>query len=430
MSLRNRLALIAAGLTLAGLVLGLALLYVLLERSRLTDLDSELAFQARAVLAAAQTDPNNEIPPELEGDLTLQSGISSMLVFKRGKLVFAGGALNANDLLDRAALARGSGVSNVGGWRVHTLSRGILTVQVGRPLSAITRGLSRYVELAVPLALILGLFAGGTAWLLVGLTLRQLEALTQATAHFEEGAAVPESHSNDEVSTLSRSFRDLLGRIRAQREREGRFLTYAAHELRTPISAFRASLEAAQFRGKLDAPQIERLHSEALRLETLAQNLLALSRAESGEVRKEHLDLADVVSEAFDRFQPLALEQGMELELEANPAPVQADPRLIEQALGNLIINALRYGKTGAVRLRSGQEGDIAWLEVADSGPGFPEVLVEGLGLRVARGVAAALGGSFKRSNDQGAKARLELPKEVETEEKLNSSRPKQGIEG
>lgn len=413
MSLRTRLALIAAGLTLAGLALGLALLYLLLERTRLSDLDRELAFQAQTVLAAAQADPNNEIPPELEDDLTLQSGISSMLVFREGKLVFAGGALNANYPLDRAALLQGYGVSSVRGWRVHTLSRGKLTVQISRPLASLGRGLTRYAEVAIPLTLSLGLFAGGMAWLLVGLALQQLEALTQATAHFEEGIQVPSSTANDEVSTLARSFRDLLGRLREQRAREQRFLTYAAHELRTPISAFRANLEAAQFRGKLDAPQIERLHGEALRLETLAQNLLALSRAESGEIRKQDVDLADLVSEAFDRFQPLALERGMELELDASPAPVQADPRLLEQALNNLVINALRYGKVGFVRLSSGLRQDTAWLEVADGGPGFPENLPEGLGLRVARTVALALDGNFIMENAQGAKARLELPAHI-----------------
>lgn len=416
MSLRTRLALIAAGLTLAGLGLGLVLLYVLLEHSRLTDLDRELAFQANTVLTAALADPNNEIAPELEDDLTLQSGVSSMLVFRGGRLMFAGGALNANDPLDPVTLQRGEGVSSVAGWRVHTVSRGGLTVQVGRPLSTLARGLSRYVEVALPLALTLGLFAGGTAWLLVGVALKPLEALTEATAHFEEGAPVPDSPNNDEVSTLSRSFRDLLARLRLQREREQRFLTYAAHELRTPISAFRASLEAAQFRGQLEAPQIERLHREALRLETLAQNLLALSRAESGEVRTQPLDLADLVSEAFDRFQPLALERGMELELSANPAPVQADPRLLEQALNNLVINALRYAGTGFIRLSSGVEGSRAWLEVADRGPGFPETLEEGLGLRVARTVAHALGGRFHTENASGAKARLELPAAVPVE--------------
>ncbi|GEM86260.1 HAMP domain-containing sensor histidine kinase [Meiothermus granaticius] len=412
MYLRTRLALIAAGLTLAGLGLGLVLLYVLLERSRLADLDRELAFQAKTILNAALTDPNNEITPELEDELTLQSGVSSMLVFREGRLIFAGGALNTNDSLDPATLPRGNGVSSVGGWRVHTLSRSGLTVQVGRPLATLSRGLNRYVAVALPLALTLGLLAGGTAWLLVGLALKPLEALTEATSHFEEGAEVPEPPNNDEVSTLSRSFRDLLARLRLQREREQRFLTYAAHELRTPISAFRASLEAAQFRGQLDAPQIERLHREALRLETLAQNLLALSRAESGEVRVQPLDLADLLSEAFDRFQPLALERGMELELNANPAPTQADPRLLEQALNNLVINALRYAKVGFIRLSSGTEGGWAWLEVADNGPGFPKTITEGLGLRVAYTVARALGGRFSTASADGARARLELPAE------------------
>lgn len=253
------------------------------------------------------------------------------------------------------------------------------------------------------------------AGLVVGLALKNLERLTEATRQFENGAEVPAPQGQDEVATLTQSFRDLLARLKSQRTREQKFLAYAAHELRTPISAFRANLESAQFKGSLDATQLERLHREALRLETLAQNLLALSRAEAGELRLQDLDLADLVSEAFDRFQPLALEHGLELELEAHPAPVWGDPRLLEQALNNLVINAIRYAGKGSITLRSQASSETAWLEVADRGPGLPPSLQEGLGLRVARSVAVALHGSFSLNDQNGTTARLELPKRKDT---------------
>jgi len=408
-SLRVRLAVIAAGLTLAGLVIGLLLMFVLFQQLSVREVDQELVIQAETVLTAAIADPNNEIPLEVEDDLTRETGVSSTLIYRNRKLVFAAGALNVPDPLDPVGLQTGQNIATVGGWRVHTTSRGGLTVQVGRPLAPLQRSLQRYIEIALPLAGLVGLLSGGLAWLFVSLALRNLEELTQATRKFESGVDVPTPRGQDEVATLAHSFKNLLQRLREQRTREQRFLSYAAHELRTPISAFRANLEAARFKSSLDSAQLRRMHHEALRLETLAQNLLALSRAESGEVRNQQIDLADLVSEAFDRFQPLALERGLEIEMEAHPAPVQGDPGLIEQALNNLIHNALRYSDSGTVILRSGMQGNKAWLEVSDQGPGLPQNLHEGLGLRVAKSVAEAFGGDFSIQSNQGTRARLEF---------------------
>lgn len=410
MTLRTRLALLSAGLTLVGLTLGLVLLYFLLQNRALAEMDSELDLQAETVLQAALADPNNQLPPAVEDGLTQESGVSSTLIYRDKQLTFASGLLDIPEPLDPIGLVVGEGVASVAGWRVHTLSQGGLTVQLGRPLAPLERSLQRYIEVTVPLAVLLGLLAGGAAWAMVSLTLKDLEHLTAATRGFEAGAEVPPPRGKDEVATLARSFGDLLGRLRTQREREQRFLAFAAHELRTPIAAFRANLEAAQLKDNLDKAQLSRMHREALRLENLSQNLLALSRAESGEVRSQAIDLADLVAEAFDRFQPLALENGFELDLQANPAPVRADPQLIEQALGNLVINAIRYAQKGSITLSSGNDGLHSWLEVADRGPGLPPNLQEGLGLRVARSVASAFAGRFSLESAGGTVARLELP--------------------
>lgn len=153
---------------------------------------------------------------------------------------------------------------------------------------------------------------------------------------------------------------------------------------------------------RADRAWLGRLHKEALRLERFAQNLLALSRAETGELRREAVDLAELAGSAYDRFQPLALEAAHELVLDDRAAPVRADPRLLEQALNNLVANALRHTAGGSVTVRSGVAPAGAFLEVADEGGGFPERPNEGLGLRVVREVAAAHGGRLEVGGEVG----------------------------
>jgi len=406
MTLRVRLALVTFGLTLLGLGMGFSITYEVLKRSRLADLDHELKLQAELILDKGLSSSQNQIPLEIENELLQESGLSSAQLFRGQEKVWEGGAVLLDQPLDASQLGR-SGRSETRGWRVYTLSRQNLTVQVGQPLQPLQATLTRYVEVAVPLAFLLALLSGGMAFALVGLAVRPLERLTRAARGFASGNEVPSIQGKDEVATLARAFAGLMGDLKAQRTREQRFLAYAAHELRTPLSAFRASLEGARIQGRIEPGQLARLHREALRLETLAQNLLALSRAEAGEMRGQPLDLADLAAEAFDRFQPLALERRLELDLRADPAPTYADPRLLEQALNNLLANALRYTVSGKVTLRSGQEDGKAYLEVADTGPGFPTNAPEGLGLRVVRTVVQAHQGRVDISSGQGSRVRL-----------------------
>ena len=244
-----------------------------------------------------------------------------------------------------------------------------------------------------------------------GVVLRPLARLTQAAQNFNSEDEVPAVSGRGEVATLSKSFSDLLARLNAERRREQAFLAYAAHELRTPISALRSSLDAAWARGvPLELKRLGQLHHEALRLETFAQNLLALANAEAGELRATNLDLADLAGTAFDRFQTFALETGHELALEADAAPTYGDPHLLEQALNNLVANALRHTPKGQVTIGSGVTEAGTYVEVADAGPGLPDVVKEGLGLRVIKSVVQAHKGTLIFDREQGSRIRLQLP--------------------
>ena len=405
------MVLIAVSLTLLGLALGLGITYWALMRFRLADLDEDNTLLAQVIAEATLSVPQYEVPPSVEDYLVRRTGVSAAQVYVRDRLLWEGSVLDAPDPLDPQGLLERRGVRTVDIWRVHTFSKDDVTVQVGRRLTTLQTTLRPFAAIAFPLSLVLSLLAGVLAWVAAGAVLRPLETLTQAARTFEGEHAFPVLSGRGEAAILAQSFSALLARLKAERARERTFLAYAAHELRTPISALRSSLDAARLRGvPLEQERLGQLHREARRLETFAQNLLALARSEAGELRAETFDLADLAGAAFDRFQTLALETGHDLLLEADSAPVCADPRLLEQALNNLLANALRHTPKGLVTIESGLKETGPYLEVADTGPGLPDPLREGLGMRVIRSVAHAHQCVLTFEAGQGTRVRLQFP--------------------
>jgi two-component system, OmpR family, sensor kinase len=418
-SLRVTLAAVAAGLTLFATVVGLTLTYMGLLNLRIAGLDEENGLLASLITEAALAREDEPV--------RVPSGVSSYLVGERGsiaahvyldhQLIWSGGASAAPRPLDAERVLTGAGGYTVREWRVYTVrdeDAGIV-VQVGRPLQGLRDVLSPYPDVAIGVALLVALMSGGLAWVAVGVALRPLRRLTAATQRFDSADDVPPIRGSDEVARLAQAFSRLLTLLKVQREREHRFLAYAAHELRTPLSALRAGLEAVQTgRLTLSPELVDRLHREATRLEALAQNLLALSSAEAGDATLERIDLERVAADAYDRYLPLALEKGLTLEADTAPAPVSGDTRLLDQALGNLMSNALRATVAGRITLRSGVADGVAFLEVVDTGPGLARrVEGKGLGLRVVRAIAAAHGGGFEIGDGDGTRARIWMPAEA-----------------
>ncbi|GAB5602267.1 HAMP domain-containing sensor histidine kinase [Thermus sp. FJN-A] len=400
MSLRTRLALIAALLALGGLGLGLWFSSLLLTRLALAEVDRALHLQANVLLEAALAQPDRQVPPEVEQEVLGGDFPAAAWLYGEGVLLWSGGLSSPPRILATAQAGR---PFSLGGWRAYAVQRGAYRLVVAQPLGVADRLALLYLRFGLPLVLLVGFATGVLAYFLVGLALAPLRRLAEGALRFR---VLEPPDGRDEVARLAQAFARLLSTLKEERERERAFLALASHELRTPIAAFRVGLERLLKAPSLDRETLGRLKVQAERLEALAENLLALSRAQAQDLRPAELDLAHLAGVVFDRFQPLAVARGREILLEAEPVRALADPLLLERALNNLVHNALVHGR-GTVVLRVGEEEGRPFLEVGDEGAGPPPRAQEGLGLRVVRQVAEALGAGLSFSKATGFRVRL-----------------------
>jgi signal transduction histidine kinase len=215
----------------------------------------------------------------------------------------------------------------------------------------------------------------------------------------------------------------MLARIEDGLERERRFVSDASHELRTPLALLETELELALRHGATKdelEDAIRSAASEADRLARIADDLLLLARSEQDRLplRLEPTDVADVLDTVAGRFAPRA-----RVSVDVGDGLVVTVDRLrLEQALGNLVDNALRHG-AGSVALSAAARNGSVELHVVDEGPGFPTDFLgraferfsradearagggSGLGLAIVATVARAHGGSAHATNRAGGGA-------------------------
>jgi signal transduction histidine kinase len=297
-------------------------------------------------------------------------------------------------------------------------------------------GLLTQLLVAAPIALVL---ASLLAYGLAAAALRPVESMRRRAAGIrpsDRGQRLPVPDTDDEIARLGATLNDLIARLESALERERRFVADASHELRTPLALLRSELELAQRRPRSREELEAALASaaeETERLSRLADDLLVLARADAdglalrpGPVRVR--ELAERVGSRFDRR---AAESGRTVDVEApRHLELVGDHARIEQALTNLVDNALRHGG-GTVRIVAAANNGSVELHVLDDGPGFDDAFVAqaferfsradearanggaGLGLAIARVIAEAHGGtSFARNRDDrsGADVWLVLP--------------------
>jgi two-component system sensor histidine kinase TctE len=196
-------------------------------------------------------------------------------------------------------------------------------------------------------------------------------------------SALEDGGSPEEVRPLVSSLNRLFGLVNAQADSQRRFIADAAHQLRTPLAALQAQVEAwgqaADTSGsvELSAGQVDKLRGATRRTTQLANQLLALSRADARTMEAQPMQLVDLKALCEDMLQAhldAASAKRIDFGLEALPVEVMAHGWLLRELLSNLVDNAVKYTpEGGTVTIRSGRRGGRAVLEVEDDGPGVPE---------------------------------------------------------
>jgi signal transduction histidine kinase len=410
-------------------------LYARLESHLRTELDTSLQVRADDLVALVRQ--GGSLAPSGRG--LIEPGESfAQLLDRNGRVLDATRPLRHAALLDPAAIRKPTyenrpsvpGLNDPARLLAIPVPRGVLIVGATRQNNVETLASFRdELLIAGPVALLLASIAG---YFLAGLSLRQVESMRRRAATISAetpGERLPVPATSDEVERLGTTLNEMLARLEAGLQRERDFVADAGHELRTPLALLRTELELALRQGRSEEELREALRAsveEVDRLARLADDLLLIARYDRGRLplRVEVVDARSLLDSVVTRFQWRADEASRPLAGEApSGLTVRGDRLRLEQALGNLVDNALRYGG-GRVTMRAASVNGTVELVVEDQGNGFTDGFADraferfsrarhdgggaGLGLAIVRVIAEAHGGSADIAGQ--SRVRLRLP--------------------
>ena len=323
--------------------------------------------------------------------------------------------------------------------RLVGASHGMHVLQVAAPTEPVERALAQFAVLVLALMILATAAAYVMGWRLAGIALRPTREITQQAEAIEAGTLSEPITAHADVIEFSRLvtvLNAMLTRLDRAFQGQRRFTADASHELRGPLNVLRGNIEVALKRERSTVEYqatLERCREEVLSLSRLAADLLVLARSDAGlslEHRSE-IDLYAFVTRIANRYQAVAAERNLAIEVTGVPVLVVGEPMLLERVIGNLIDNAVKYSvPRGTIRLEVLLAATHAVLTVSDSGPGIPTEHIphlftrffrgdparpraegSGLGLAIAQAGAVAHGGTLEfLANAPGATFRLTLP--------------------
>ncbi len=289
---------------------------------------------------------------------------------------------------------------------------------------------------AAAIAVVLGSVG---AWAVRGLfraTIADVSAAAVAVSAGDLSRRVRVTGHGDEFDLLAETINDMLDRIGRLMDGVRQVSNAIAHDLRTPITRARTRLEDAAIHATTEADlhaAIERAQVDLDGVVSVFEALLRIAEIEAGSRRSafDTVDVAPLLQDLAELYDAAAEERGQRLQLEIEPTlTVFGDHDMIQQAVANLLDNALKFSPPDSVIRLAGTSGsDGVRITVADAGPGIPEddraraterffrgeasrhTPGSGLGLALVQAVAALHGGMLSlEDNDPGLRAVLRLP--------------------
>ena len=265
---------------------------------------------------------------------------------------------------------------------------------------------------------------------------RRLNSLQSAIRGVREGAynrrAVLSGH--DEFTQIAGEFNDLVDRLQETEGARRQFVSDASHELKTPLAAIRLLTDSILQNEGIDSATamefVSDIGQEADRLSRISEDLLRLTRLDSGEIEEaELIEVSPVLDRVLRMLRPVAAEKGVELLAVSIPGTrVLAAKGDLHQILYNLAENAIKYNRPGGyVRINSEPGEDCTVLTVEDNGIGIPAEDLSnvfkrfyrvdkarsraaggtGLGLSIVSDTVSRRGGAIRAENVEGGGTRF-----------------------
>jgi signal transduction histidine kinase len=256
---------------------------------------------------------------------------------------------------------------------VHNAQGQAFTVLVASPLDGVQQSIDALKATLVKVLPFVVALVGLVAWLVVGRSLRPVEAMrrevesiTATTMH----RRVPEPRTTDEIGRLAHTMNAMLDRLETSAARQRQFVSDASHELRSPITAIRAELEVALHAGdRADWPQVAQgLLDEENRLEALVADLLLMASVDEQNTGDDDapVDMLALVKAEALRSRRVAVT--VVSDIDAVYVTGRADQ--LGRVIGNLLDNAVRFAHR-SVELALCSDGPIVRVTVDDDGPGI-----------------------------------------------------------
>ena len=298
-----------------------------------------------------------------------------------------------------------------------------LTLHVGADLKDIEQlgwEIARSQVIVIPAVLLL---IAASSWLLGSIALTPIEQIRRAAERITAerlDERIPSQGPADEIGGLINVLNATFERLQGSFEQAARFSADASHQLKTPIAVLRAGIDEILERDGVSPEQRERvadLLQQTRRLTSVAENLLLLSRADTGRLalRAASFDLRKVVEGSLEDAHVLAEKGNLQIEARLpETLPMTGDRAMISLALQNLVENAVKYNRPGGkILLSAERSGESVQICVGNSGQGIPaeraphifkrfyrargdeQTPGHGLGLSIARELARAHGGEL-----------------------------------